>query len=124
LHLSINRTNIMEENQPIPPQPPILDQIKEYAETRFKLSKYKAIEKGTSVIASIVTDVVIVVCGLLAFLFATFTLALFLGDVLGAAWKGFGIVALFYLAIVLVFAFAKASIEKPIVNLLISKIFK
>jgi len=106
------------------PQPNILDQVKEYAETRFTLAKYKTIEKSTSVAASLVTVVVIVFSLLLTFLFATFTLALYLGDVLGAAWKGFGIIALFYLLIALIVITAKKSIEKPIVNLLISKIFK
>ncbi len=105
-------------------QAPILDQLKEYVETRFTLSKYKAIEKSTSVAASLVTVVVVTISLLLTFLFATFTLALFLGEVLGAAWKGFGIVALFYLIIALIFIFAKNKVEKPIVNLLISKIFK
>lgn len=112
-----------EETQQ-PPQQPILEQLKEYAETRFTLSKYKVIEKSTSVAASIVTDVVIAISGVLAFLFFTFTLALYLGHVLGAAWKGFGIVTLFYLLIAVIFIVAKKSIEKPIVNMLISKIFK
>lgn len=119
----------MEENkegtqQEQPPQRPVLEQLKEYAETRFTLSKYKAIEKGTSVAASLVTDVIVAICGVLFFLFATFTLALGLGSAMGAAWKGFGVVALLYLAIVLIFVFAKTSIRKFIVNLLISKMFK
>ncbi|WP_158825882.1 phage holin family protein [Mucilaginibacter lacusdianchii] len=112
-----------EETQQ-PPQQPILEQLKEYAETRFALSKYKAIEKSTSVAASLVTDIIVAICGVLFFLFATFTLALGIGSALGAAWKGFGIVALLYLVIALVFLFAKVSIRKFIVNLLISKIFK
>jgi ABC-type sugar transport system permease subunit len=107
-----------------PPQPPILDQLKEYAETRFKLAKYKTIEKSTSVAASLVTVVVVAFSAIMAFMFFTFTIALLLGDALGAAWKGFGIVTLFYVLIVVIAVAAKSAIEKPIVNLLISKIFK
>jgi hypothetical protein len=116
----------MEENKQAeqPPQPNVLDQLKEYAETRLKLAKYKTIEKSASVAASLVSVVVIAFSLILTFMFATFTLALFLGDVLGAAWKGFGIVALFYLLIAVFVIAAKSTFERPIVNLLISKIFK
>jgi ABC-type sugar transport system permease subunit len=118
----------MEETQQAqaeqPQLPPILDQIKEYAETRFKLAKYKTIEKSTSVAASLVTVVVVAFSGIMTFMFLTFTIALLLGDALGAAWKGFGIVTLFYLLIAIIAIAAKSTIEKPIVNLLISKIFK
>lgn len=117
----------MEEEKQAPPQPqqpPILDQLKEYAETRFKLSKYKVIEKSTSVIAGIVTDIVIIMSLVLTFLFASFTLALFLGELFHSYWKGFGCVALLYLLIAVVMMVAKGSFERPIINVLIKKIFK
>ena len=107
-----------------PPQPNILDQLKEYVETRVTLGKYKAIEKSSAVAASLVTIVVVAFSAIMAFMFFTFTIALLLGDVLGAAWKGFGIVTLFYVLIAVIAVAAKSTIEKPIVNLLISKIFK
>ena len=40
--------------------PPIIDQLKEYAETRIKLAKYQAIEGGSSVIASIIAEAVVI----------------------------------------------------------------
>jgi ABC-type sugar transport system permease subunit len=105
-------------------QKPVLDQLREYAETRIKLSKYKAIEKSTSIAASVVTDVVIAVCMVLTFLFLSFTLALFLGEVVyHSNWKGFGTVGLFYLLIALVVMFAKDSFKKPIINALVKKLF-
>ena len=114
----------MEEEKKAPQQPPILDQLKEYAETRFKLSKYKVIEKSTSVIAGLVTDVVIIVSLVLTFLFASFTLALFLGEVFHSYWKGFGCVALLYLLFAIVIMLAKGSFERPLINVLIKKLFK
>ncbi|UEG53171.1 phage holin family protein [Mucilaginibacter daejeonensis] len=113
-----------KEAEQTPPQPNILDQVKEYVETRVLLAKYQAIEKGSSVAASLAVIIVIVLALLLTFLFGTFTLALFLGDVMGATWKGFGVVALFYLLISVIMVAAKSSFEKPIINLLISKLFK
>lgn len=107
-----------------PQQPPILEQLKEYVDTRIKLSKYKAIEKSSSVAASLVTDVVAAICGVLFLLFFFITLALLLGSLLGAAWKGFGIVTLLYLIIAFVVIKLKPVIQKSIINLLINKIFK
>jgi len=107
-----------------PIYPPLFDQLKEYAETRIKLAKYKAIDSGSSIIASIIADVVVAICMVFAFVFASFTLAFFMADVLGALWKGFGCVALLYLLIAFAFKTYKASFEKPIANAFIQKFFK
>lgn len=107
-----------------PPLPPIIDQLKEYAETRFKLLKYEAVESGTSIAASIITDVISAVSMVLAFIFASFTLAFYLGSVLNSLWEGFGCVALIYLVIALIIKLNKRNLEKPLANLIIQKIFK
>jgi len=102
----------------------IIDQVKEYLETRIKLEKYRAIERSTSFGANLITDLVIIFGALLAFIFASITLALFLGDLLGGNWKGFGIVAAIYIIIVLLLKYNRNSLEKPITNAFIQKIFK
>lgn len=114
----------MEEKKDTTSTQPIIDQLKEYAETRFTLAKYKAIEKGSSIIASIIIDLIVVVIAAVTFLFASFTLALFLADVFASYWKGFGAVAALYLLIVIIILAAKGSFEKPIINGFIRKIFK
>ncbi len=103
--------------------PPIVDQIREYAETRIKLSKYKLIEKSTSIISGIIIGLVVAICFVLTFLFASFTLALFLAKILGSYWEGFGIVALIYLAIALIAMASTASVKKPLVNMMIKMLF-
>lgn len=113
----------MEEEQKKEAHPPILEQLTDYAETRIKLAKYKAIDKSTSVAAGVVTDMAIMICLLLTFLFASFTLALFLADVFHSYWKGFGSVALIYLLIALIVMSARGSLKRPIINALIKKIF-
>lgn len=113
----------MEEGKDTPPQP-ILDQLRDYAETRIKLAKYQAIEGGTSIAASLIADVVVAMSMVLAFIFASFTLAFYLGSLFGVDWMGFGCVAIIYLLIALVIKFNKRAIEGPIVNALIQKIFK
>ncbi|GAA3970755.1 hypothetical protein GCM10022210_19910 [Mucilaginibacter dorajii] len=118
-HLSME-----SEKETKPPLPPIIDQLKEYAETRFKLLKYEAIEGSTSILASVITDVVVVISMVLCFIFASVTLAYFLADVLHSNWEGFGCVALIYLIIAIIIKLNKSSIEKPLANIFIQKIFK
>jgi hypothetical protein len=106
------------------PHPPILDQLQEYAETRLKLAKYRAIEGGSSIFASMVADVVVIICMVLAFIFASITLGFYLGYLFNQNWMGFGCVALVYLIIALVVKYNRKSIERPIINTIIQKIFK
>jgi hypothetical protein len=105
-------------------QPPIIDQLKEYAETRFKLAKYQAIEGSTTVAASLIADAVSIGSMVLAFVFASFTLAFYLDGVLASDWMGFGCVAILYFIIAIAIKLNKKSLEKPIVNAFIRKIFK
>ncbi len=111
-----------DKNETTPP--PIIDQLKEYAETRLKLAKYQAIEGGTSIAASIIADIVTIVSMVLAFIFASFTLAFFLAQLLNSDWEGFGCVAVIYLLIALAVKYNKKSLEKPIINAFLQKIFK
>jgi hypothetical protein len=113
----------MEQQNDTPP-PSIIEQLKEYAETRIKLAKYQAIEGGTSIAAGLIADVVTVMSLVLAFIFASLTLAYYLGSVLGAIWMGFGCVALLYVIIALAIKYNRKRLEKPIVNAFIQKIFK
>jgi hypothetical protein len=107
-----------------PPLPPIVDQLKEYAETRFKLLKYEAIEGGTSILASMITDAITAISMVLAFMFASLTLAFYLAYLLNSDWEGFGCVALIYLIIAIVIKLNKERIEKPLINLFVQKLFK
>jgi len=112
----------MEDYKETPP--PIIDQLKEYAEIKFKLAKLRAIEGGTSIAASIIADVAVIICMVMAFMFASITLAYYLSYVLNSLWEGFGCVAILYLIIALVVKFNKKSLEKPIINTIIQKILK
>jgi hypothetical protein len=105
-------------------QPPIIDQLKEYAETHIKLAKYRAIEGGTSIAASLIADVVVIICMLLAFIFASITLGFYLSSLFNSDWEGFGCVALMYLIIALVVKYNRKSLERPVINAFIQKIFK
>jgi hypothetical protein len=113
-----------EKKETPPPPPPIIDQLKEYAETRLKLAKYEVIDKSSSVLASVITDIIIAVTLTLTFLFFSFALAFYVSGLLHSYCKGFGCVALLYLLISVVIILAKDKFEKPLINLFIKKIFK
>ena len=119
--------DIKQEPQPEqqqPPQPSLIDQLKEYAELRVKIAKFKAIDKGSCIAAGLIADVVSVMGMLLAFIFASFTLAFYLADVFESVWKGFGCVALIYLLIAVIVKVSKRKLEVPIANIIVRKIFK
>jgi len=104
-------------------QPPIVDQVKEYLETYIKLARLRAIERGTSIFAGIVTDVFVVLGLSLTFLFASITLAFYLAQVMHSYWQGFGCVALIYIIVIVFVMVFRKSLERPIVNALLRKFF-
>lgn len=103
--------------------PPIIDQLKEYVETRIKLAKYDAIDKSTSVLASMITDVIVAISLILTFLFLSFALAFYLSGLFHSYVAGFGCVALLYLIIAVIIILAKDKLQKPLANLFIRKLF-
>jgi membrane-bound ClpP family serine protease len=97
----------------------LYDDAKSYLDTRVEYTRLYLVEKASKIFADVVTN------ALLAFLFATLTLALFLSDVLGSFTKGFGCVALIYLILALIVYFTKDKyIEKAIINFTIKNYFK
>ncbi|MGI4804046.1 MAG: phage holin family protein [Janthinobacterium lividum] len=112
----------MEQNKT---NPPIIEQIKEYVETRIRLIKYKAIDKATGVIASVIAYAIVAVLGLFVLIFFSITLALFLGSLIGSYWAGFGCVTLLYIILAALVLILKAKyIEAPLIGFFITKFFK
>ncbi|HTK21796.1 MAG TPA: phage holin family protein [Mucilaginibacter sp.] len=112
----------MEEQKPTPP--PIIDQLKEYAETQIKLAKYDAIEKGSRFMAGLITDLVIAVIFVLTFLFLSFSLAFVLSNLLHSYWAGFGTMGGIYLIIAIIIILTKEKIKKPLIDAFIKKFFQ
>ena len=112
----------MEEQKQTPP--PIIDQLKEYAETQIKLAKYEAIDRGSKILASTITDVVIAVALVLTFLFLSLAVAFLLSLWLGSYWAGFGCMAGLYLLFAVIIILAKDKIQKPLTDMFIKKFFQ
>jgi hypothetical protein len=111
------------EEQKEPPTP-IIDQLKEYADTQIKLAKYEAIDHGAKFLANLVIDVIIGVSFLLAFFFLSLALAFVLSKWLGSNWAGFGCMAGLYLVIALIVIGTKNKMRPPLIDLFIRNFFK
>ena len=106
-------------------KPGLTDQLKQYIETRIKLARYQAIEKGTSFFANLMTEAFVMICIGITLFFATITLALFLGSVMHSYWEGFGCVTLLYLFTAMIISNTKRKyIEPRIVNFLVRKLLR
>jgi len=113
----------MEENKEKDIEAILLD-AKEYIDTRIEYTKLSFVEKGAKLVADLITNTTVIICFVLSFLFASFTLALYLSEVLGSYTKGFGCVAVIYLFLSIIVLLTKDKyIEKVLVNLFIRKYF-
>lgn len=102
----------------------IISDAKGYIDNRIEYTKLYMVEKVSRTFADLVTTTAVIVCFVLAFLFGTVTLALFLSDVLGSYTRGFGCVSLIYILLAVIVYFTKDKyIEKAIINFSIRKFF-
>ncbi|MEJ5993733.1 phage holin family protein [Pedobacter sp. Du54] len=97
---------------------------KEYVDIRVEHIRLTAVEKGAKIFADLITNGTVILCFMLAFLFGTFTLALFLSDVLGNYTRGFGCVAGIYIVLAVIVYLTKDKFMEPgLINLFIRKYF-
>ncbi|MDR6783627.1 phage holin family protein [Pedobacter africanus] len=102
----------------------LFEDAKSYVDTRVEYTRLYLVEKISKIFADVVTNAAVVICFILAFLFGTFTLALFLSDVLGSYARGFGCVAGIYVLLALIVYYTKEKyIEKAIINFTIRNYF-
>ncbi|RBQ05784.1 phage holin family protein [Pedobacter miscanthi] len=102
----------------------LVDDAKGFLEARVEYTRLYLVEKVSKVFADLVTSTAVIVCFILAFLFGSVTLALYLSDVLGSYAGGFGCVSLFYILLAIIVYLTKDKyIEKAIINVAIRKYF-
>ncbi len=102
----------------------LVSDAKAYLDTRVEYTRLYLVEKISKVFADLVTSAAVIICFILAFLFGTVTLALFLSDLLHSFTKGFGCVSLIYILLaIIVYVTKDKYIEKSIINFAIRKYF-
>ncbi len=115
---------IMEENKDKGIEEIFVD-AKSYIDTRVEHARLSAIAKGSKIFADLISNGVVLICFILAFLFGTITLGLFLSSLFGSYTQGFGLIALLYFVLALIVYFTKTKyIEPTLVNLFIRKYFQ
>lgn len=101
----------------------IFNDVKDYAETRFDIILLNAQDKGSGLISSIASIIILGVLGLISTMFLSIAAAWFLGEYLHSPSVGFLCVAVFYLLIVLILYVNRENwIKLPIINSILKKI--
>ena len=104
--------------------PDLIALLKEFIATKVELTRLTIIERLTVVVSGLITDSFVLITGLLTFLFASFTLALYLGEQFNSYALGFGIVTLIYLTLAVIAFLAKNKLEeKYLHNFMVKRIF-
>lgn len=103
----------------------LFSEAKTYVDTRIEYARLVLIKRSAKVFADLITNAIVGVCFVLAFILGTVTLALFLSTLFASYTAGFGCVALIYLLLaIIVYVTKEKFIEKAIVNFTIRKYFK
>lgn len=112
----------MEDNHPIDR---IIDRVQDYVESRSRLSKLQAIDKGAELAGNVTANLILVFLFLLVFGFLSVAAAFALGEHFGKTWLGFLLVGGFYLLAGLIFYWKQeAWLKLPMSNSIIRHALK
>lgn len=102
----------------------LVEDAKGFLDARVEYTRLYLVEKVSKAFADLVTSTAVIVCFILAFLFGSVTLALYLSNLLGSYAGGFGCVSLIYIILAIIVYLTKNKyIEKAIINVAIRKYF-
>lgn len=92
----------------------VTNSLKEYVSINYKLGKLEAIEYSSNLGANAITSIVIGLFGIMFILFLSIFSALYLSSIFKNSYIGFGIIAGFYLLILLTLLLCKKWLRIPI----------
>lgn len=101
-----------------------IQKFKEYLENTKNITILKIVEKISSVIATVITDGLMLVFGLFILLFASIGLGFYFGDLFDSDALGFLALAGVYLLLIIILLISKGGVEKGLMNLSIRKLLK
>ena len=100
----------------------LFSKSKEYAGNRFELYKLKAIDKTSTIAASIIAGVALFIVLFIFFIVFNIGIALLIGDLLGKSYLGFLILAAIYaIAGLILFRGRNKFFKTPVAQMLIRK---
>ena len=103
----------------------LFERAETYAKTSLELYKYNAIDKSADIFSILAARLAITITVITFLFMVNIGLALWFGEMLGKTYYGFFVIALFYLALALLFyVFRKQWIKNPVSNFIINKTVK
>ena len=102
----------------------IIVEIRENLKLRLELLKSEILILVAKVFSDVLTNLVISICILLAFLFGTVTLGFFFSDLLESYWIGFSCLTAFYLLVALIMLSRNSFVEKLLINFSIRRLLE
>ncbi|MEO8515370.1 MAG: phage holin family protein [Flavobacterium sp.] len=103
----------------------LIEKAERYAKTSLELAKYNTVYKSAEIFSSLAVKLTIILIMVIVSLLVNIGLALWIGEVLGASYYGFFIVAGFYLLLALLFlVFRHQWIKKPVSDFIINNTLK
>jgi hypothetical protein len=100
------------------------DFLVDYTEKRIELVKLEAIEKTAIVGGLSASFLLIILFSFMSIMFLSVMMGFLLADITGSMLKGFGLLALFYVLLLILVIVFRTSISKPISNLLVRVLAK
>lgn len=107
-----------------PTSSPIADQVKEYFHTVLKRIKFEGIDKASTIIAEVITDLIMLILSLLAFMLFSITIAILIGHLLNSTWIGFACVTAFYVLLVFSAKMLRMSLQNMFIRIFIQRVFR
>jgi hypothetical protein len=99
------------------------DELVDYVEIRSELTKLSVFEIISKASASLVSAMALVIFAFFFLFFLFLSLGFYFGKLLNSLYQGFGIIALFYLLLMLIYLMIrKKHIEKPLINKIIESL--
>jgi hypothetical protein len=103
----------------------LIGKTEQYANTRYELTKLKAIENTTEIASTVISRLGIMLHIMLFLLFVNIGLAILLGDMLGKMCYGFFIVGAFHLLLsVVLYFFLYRWVKKPVSHFIITQVLR
>lgn len=101
----------------------LLKKLEEYGNSNVELFKYKAVDKFSVILSSLMTLRIVAVGFILFFLVLSSGVALWLGEILGKTYYGIFIISGVYGIIALALYFSREKIRQSICDTIVSKAF-
>ena len=99
-------------------------ELEKYVQDRILLLKMQASEKTARLVALLFTVLMIALLGFFILLFLSIMAGYYFAEITGSLFSGFGIVAAFYVAIMVLLILTRKWFNKKIINTVISIFFE